>query len=31
MHYVGAYAQAPVKEGMDRYVRVATCPNCLPG
>jgi hypothetical protein len=31
MHYVGAYAQAPVKEVMDRYVRVATCPNCLPG
>jgi hypothetical protein len=27
----GAYAQAPVKEAMDRYVRVATCPNCLPG
>jgi hypothetical protein len=30
MNYVGAYAQAPVKEVMDRYVRVATCPNCLP-
>jgi len=31
MHYVGAYAQAPVKEVMDRYVKVSTCQNCLPG
>ena len=30
MIYVGSYAQAPVKEVTDRYVRVATCPNCLP-
>ena len=30
MHYVGSYAQAPVKEVMDRYVKVSTCPNCLP-
>jgi len=30
MTYMGSYAQAPVKEAMDRYVRVATCPNCLP-
>ncbi len=30
MHYVGSYAQAPVKEVMDRYVRVSKCPNCLP-
>lgn len=31
MHYVGSYAQAPVKEVLDRYVNVSTCPNCLPG
>ncbi len=30
MHYVGAYAQAPVNEVMDRYVKVSTCPDCLP-
>lgn len=30
MHYMGSYAQAPVKEAMDRYVKVSTCPNCLP-
>lgn len=30
MHYVGSYAQAPVKEVMDRYVKVSTCPNCSP-
>ena len=29
MYYVGAYAQPPVKEVMDRYVKVATCPNCV--
>lgn len=30
MHYVGSYAQAPVNEVLDRYVKVSTCPNCLP-
>ncbi len=30
MHYMGSYAQAPVKEAMDRYVKVTTCPKCLP-
>jgi len=30
MHYMGSYAQAPVKEAMDRYVKVSTCPKCLP-
>ena len=29
MIYVGSYAQAPVKEVTDRYVKVSTCPNCL--
>lgn len=30
IYYMGSYAQAPVKEATDRYVKVATCPNCLP-
>ena len=30
MHYLGSYAQAPVSEALDRYVKVSTCPNCLP-
>lgn len=29
MHYVGSYAGAPVREVTDRYVNVATCPNCV--
>ncbi len=31
MHYMGAYAQAPVNEALDRYIKVSTCPKCLPG
>jgi hypothetical protein len=30
MIYMGAYAQAPVKEATDRYKYVSTCPNCIP-
>lgn len=32
MHYLGAYsnAQAPVNQAVDRYLKVSTCPNCLP-
>lgn len=30
MHYMGAYAQAPVWEASIRYQQVSTCPECLP-
>jgi len=30
MHYMGAYSRPPVTEALDRYIRVSTCPNCLP-
>jgi hypothetical protein len=32
MHYLGAYsnAKAPVNEALDRYIKVSTCPKCLP-
>ncbi len=32
MHYLGAYSSvtAPVNISLDRYVKVATCPDCLP-
>lgn len=32
MHYLGSYSnpQAPVNQALDRYVKVSTCPKCLP-
>ncbi len=31
MHYMGAYAQAPVWEAKIRYAQISTCPKCLAG
>lgn len=32
MHYLGAFsnANAPVHKASNRYVKVSTCPKCLP-
>jgi len=32
MRYLGAYSnpQAPVHKALDRYLKVSTCPTCLP-
>jgi hypothetical protein len=32
MHYLGAFsnANAPVNKASNRYVKVSTCPKCLP-
>ncbi len=30
MHYMGAYAQAPVWEASIRYSKVSTCEKCIP-